>query len=73
MDIKSQVTKMNSIVLKGAIVDAVEEFFAENANTSDYGNGGTSGKPAMVEKMQGFAGAIAKVNGITHHHSIMVS
>ena len=25
----------------------------------------------MVAKMEGFAGAIANVNGITHHHSIV--
>lgn len=71
MNIKDQVTKMDAIVSKGAIVDAVKEFFAANANTSDYGNGGTQGKAEMVAKMEGFAGAIAKVNGITHHHSLV--
>ncbi len=71
MNIKEQVLKMDSIVAKGAIVDAVKEFFAENATTSDYGNSGTEGKAAMVAKMEGFAGSIAKVNGITYHHSIV--
>jgi len=71
MDIKTQVTKMDTIVAQGAIVDAVKEFFADNATTSDYGNGGTSGKQEMIAKMEGFAGAIAAVNGITHHHSIV--
>ncbi len=71
MDIKNQVTRMDAIVSQGAIVDAVKEFFADNANTSDYGSGGTSGKKEMVSKMEGFAGAIAKVNGITHHYSIV--
>ena len=71
MDIRTQVTKMDAIVSQGAIVDAVKEFFADNANTSDYGNGGTTGKPEMIAKMEGFAGAIAQVNGITHHHSIV--
>ncbi len=71
MNIKDQVTKMDSIVSQGAIVDAVKEFFAENAITSDYGNGGTTGKAEMIAKMEGFAGAIANVNGITHHHSIV--
>ena len=28
-------------------------------------------KAEMLEKMAGFAGAIAKVNGITHHRSIL--
>ena len=71
MNIKDQVVKMDAIVSQGAIVDAVKEFFAENANTSDYGSGGTNGKPEMIAKMEGFAGAIAQVNGITHHHSIV--
>ena len=71
MDIRTQVTKMDVIVSQGAIVDAVKTFFADNANTSDYGNGGTTGKPEMIAKMEGFAGAIAKVNGITHHHSFV--
>ena len=71
MNIKEQVQKMDAIVSQGAIVDAVKEFFAENANTSDYGNGKTTGKPEMVAKMEGFAGANRKGNGITHHHSIV--
>ena len=71
MKIKEQVVRMDSIVAQGAIVDAVKEFFAENANTSDYGNGGTIGKAEMISKMEGFAGAISKVNGITHHYSIV--
>ena len=71
MNIKQQVQKMDAIVSQGAIVDAVKEFFADHANTSDYGNGGTTGKAEMISKMEGFAGAIAKVNGITHHHSIV--
>lgn len=71
MSTKEQVTKIDGIVKKWAIVDAVKEFFAENATTSDYGNGATSNKAEMVEKMEGFAGSIAKVNGITHHYSIV--
>lgn len=70
MNIKEQVQKMDAIVSQGAIVDAVKEFFAENATTSDYGNSGTQVKSEMIQKMEGFAQAIAKVNGITHHHSI---
>ncbi len=71
MNIKEQTKKMDAIVSQGAIVDAVKEFFADNANTSDYGNGKTHGKQEMLAKMEGFAGAIAKVNGITHHNSIV--
>lgn len=71
MDIKEQVNKMDAIVKQGLIVDAVKQFFADNATTSDYGNVATSNKTQMVEKMEGFAGSIAAVNGITHHHSIV--
>ncbi len=62
---------MDVMVTKGAIVEAVEQFFAADANTSDYNDVTTSGKSQMVEKMKGFTGAIAKVNGITHHHTIV--
>ncbi len=71
MSIKEQATKIDALVAQGAIVDAVKQFFAANVTTSDYGNGATTGKPEMVAKMEGFAGAIAKVNGITHHHTLV--
>ena len=70
MNIKEQLTNMDAMVSKGAIVDAVKEFFADNASTSDYGDAATGNKAQMVEKMEGFAGSIAKVNGITLHNSI---
>ncbi|WP_420603632.1 hypothetical protein [Flagellimonas sp.] len=71
MDIKSLATKMDGIVAQGAIVDAVKQFFAEDATTADYNGVATTNKQQMVEKMEGFAGAIAQVNGITHHHTIV--
>ena len=71
MNIKDQAQKMDAMVSQGAIVDAVKTFFADSANTSDYGSVTTSGKSQMVEKMEGFVGAIAKVNGITHHRTIV--
>ena len=71
MNIKNQAQQMDKMVSKGAIVDAVKTYFAESANTSDYGDVTTSGKAQMVEKMEGFVGAIAKVNGITHHRTIV--
>ena len=71
MDIKALATEMDGIVSKGAIVDAVKQFFAEDATTSDYNGLATTNKQQMVEKMEGFAGAIAQVNGITHHHTIV--
>ncbi len=71
MDIKTLATEMDSIVAQGAIVEAVEKFFAEDANTSDYNKVTTTGKTQMVEKMKGFADAIAKVNGIELHRTIV--
>lgn len=71
MNIKDQVQKMDALVAQGAIVDAVKQFFAENAQTSDYANVTTANKAQMVEKMEGFASAIAQVNGITNHNSIV--
>jgi len=72
MNIKEQVQKMDAVVLTGAVVDAVKQFFADGATTSDHGQGGTTtDKAGMVAKMEGFAGAIAAVNGITLHHSIV--
>ncbi|WP_298421292.1 hypothetical protein [uncultured Kordia sp.] len=71
MNIKDQATKMDNIVAQGAIVDAVKQFFAENATTSDYNGLATTNKHEMVQKMEGFAEAIAQVNGITHHNTIV--
>ena len=71
MDIKIAAQQMDGIVAKGAIVDAVKEYFADNASTSDYNGLQTANKDQMVEEMEGFAGAIAQVNGITLHHTIV--
>ena len=72
MNIKEQATKMDSVVSTGAVVDAVKEFFADDATTSDHGQGGTTGNKAeMIAKMEGFTGGIAAVNGITLHHTIV--
>ena len=71
MNIKDQVQLMDALVAQGAIVDAVKTYFTEDAQTSDYNNVTTSNKSQMVEKMEGFVGAIAKVNGIQHHQTIV--
>lgn len=71
MNINEHVQKLDEIVSKGAIVEAVQEFFADDAITSDYGNTGTSGKKEMIVKMKRFVEAIAKVNEITHHHTMV--
>lgn len=71
MEIKALVEEMDSIVAQGGIVDAVKQFFAEDATTSDYNDLKTTNKAQMVEKMQGFASAIAKVNGITKYKTLV--
>jgi hypothetical protein len=71
MNIKHLVANMDDLVSQGAIVEAVKQFFSEHATTSDYNGLETTNKTQMVEKMEGFAGAIAHVNGITHHHTIV--
>ncbi|MEM8485811.1 MAG: hypothetical protein AAF564_09705 [Bacteroidota bacterium] len=71
MSINTHVEQMDALVAKGAIVEAVQTFFADEASTSDYGNVTTASKSQMVEKMEGFTGAIASVNGITHHRTLV--
>lgn len=71
MDVRTQVEKMDHMVSQGDIVNAVKTFFAAEAQTSDYANVTTSNKEQMVEKMAGFVAAIANVNGITHHYTIV--
>lgn len=71
MDIRAQAQEMDSLVSKGEIINAVDNYFCDMASTSDYGNVSTSGKPQMIEKMNGFLGSIAKVNGIQHHNTVV--
>ena len=70
MSILSQVNQMDSLISQGEIIAAAEQFFADNLVTSDYGDVQTTSKSQTIEKLQGFLGAIAKVNGITHHHTL---
>ena len=71
MEIRNLVQQMDAMVAQGAIVDAVKTYFCDQAKTSDYGGTTTTGKAQMVEKMEGFVGSIAKVNGITHHRTLV--
>ncbi|WOK04827.1 hypothetical protein [Imperialibacter roseus] len=61
----------NELVKKGQIVEATEKYFAAHAKTIDFDGTVTHNKSEMVAKMQGFAGAIAKVNGIELHHAAL--
>ena len=63
------VSAKNEMILKGQIVEAVEKHFASDAVTMDFDGTATKSKAELVDKMKGFTGAIAKVNGIKLHHS----
>ena len=71
MDIRKLAKEMDGMVAQGAIVDAVDRFFADSATTSDYNQVTTKNKGQMIEKMTGFTGAIANVNGITLHNTLV--
>ena len=71
MDIRTQATEMDGMVAQGAIVEAVDRFFAEDASTSDYNQVKTTGKHQMIAKMRGFTDAIAQVNGIKLHRTVV--
>ncbi len=66
MNLETKVNEINALVKQGAIVAAVKDYFAENATTSDFSGVTTQNKSQMIEKMEGFAGAIQAVNGIRH-------
>ena len=71
MDIRSNVQEMDALVSKGEIVNAVDHYFCDRASTADYGEVTTSTKSQMIEKMNGFLGAIANVNKIEHHDTVV--
>jgi hypothetical protein len=71
MDLKDQVKKMDEMVSQGDILNAISEFFSDDASTSDYSDVKTEGKAQMIEKMNGFFGAIANVNAIMHHRTML--
>ncbi len=70
MNIKALATQMDDLVSQGEIIAAANQFFADSLVTADYSNVQTTSKAQTVEKLEGFLGAIAKVNGITHHFTL---
>lgn len=71
MNLEKQVQRIDEMVAQGAIVEAVKTFFADHASTSDFSKVTTSNKAEMVGKMEQFTGAIARVNGIQHHQTMI--
>lgn len=57
------------LMKKGAVVEATEKYFAEDAKTFDFTGVATNNRDEMVKKMKDFTSGIAKVNGITHHNT----
>jgi len=70
MDVKTLASQMDELCSRGEMIQAVKQFYAEDASSSDYGGVATGTKAQMVQKMEDFVGSIAAVNGITHHNTI---
>ncbi|MEO9483686.1 MAG: SnoaL-like domain-containing protein [Ekhidna sp.] len=71
MELREHVQQIDELVSQGDMVGAINQFFSEDAQTSDYANVTTTGKSQMIEKMSGFLEAIEKVNGIEHHRTMV--
>lgn len=57
------------LMKQGKMVEATEQFFAEDAITDDFTGVATKTRQEMVDKMKSFLGSIQKVNEITFHNS----
>jgi len=60
---------LDALVSKGDMITAVRSHFADDVVTIDHDGTVVKGKPGHIAKMEGFLGAIAKVNSITLHAS----
>ena len=69
MSVKNLNTELDALVLKGDMVTAVTNYFADNVVTTDHDGTVIRNKAGHIAKMEGFLGAIARVNGITFHAS----
>ena len=69
MQVADLVQEMDALVLQGRMVDAVNQFYADDTQTLDFDGTPTGTKGEMVDKMNGFVGAIQNVNGITLHQT----
>ncbi len=68
-DLSEIIAAKVEMMKQGQVVEATEQFFAEDAETLDFDGTVTKGRDAMVTKMEGFTSGIQKVNGITHHNT----
>ena len=70
MNVANLNTELNALVLKGDMITAVTNYFADDSRTLDHTGTIIENKAGHLAKMEGFLGGIAKVNGITLHHVV---
>ena len=66
-NLKAFVALKNAMILKGQIVEATEQYFADDVVTTDFDGTRTVGKGAVVTKVQDFTAAVASISEITLH------
>lgn len=54
---------------QGAVVEAGEKYFADDAETADFSGVTTKNKQELMEKLKAVVSGIQKVNRIEHHHT----
>ena len=70
MNVTSLNKELNALVLKGDMITAVTNYFADQSRTLDHDGTVIENKTGHLAKMEGFLAGIAKVNGITLHHEL---
>jgi hypothetical protein len=68
MDLKSKVTELDNMIVKGQILEAVEKFFHPNVTSMEGNEGLIEGKANKLDHLKGFFSTISAVNGITLHN-----
>ncbi len=69
MTIQENLTKMNSLISQGQIIDAVDQFFHDNILTQEVGGEPKQGKALKREGLVDFVNNIAAVKEITVHNN----
>jgi rhodanese-related sulfurtransferase/ketosteroid isomerase-like protein len=59
---RQRVEQLISYVQEGKIIDAMNEFYADDVVMQENGNAPTVGKAANLEREEGFVGAVAQVH-----------
>lgn len=69
MNIEKLNNELNNLALKGDMITAVSNYFAEKSTTKDHTGTTISSKAEHLKKMEAFLAGIAKVNGIVLHNA----